>query len=190
MDSIMATEKINYIIQFFTDWHTGSGLSAGAEADAVVIKDTYGFPYIPGKTLKGLFVDAFLDFQSLEIEGFTKEAHKELFGNFDEKTGVTSPGSLFFSNASLPNKEKEAIGSDHSEFLYRTIASTAIDKETGVAKNTSLRTTEVCIPLTLKAYIDGANEKDVKILDQLTKYIRSLGANRNRGLGRCSIKLT
>lgn len=186
----MAQEKINYTIHFYTDWHAGSGLSAGAEADAVVIKDSNGFPYIPGKTLKGLFVDAFQDFQSLEIEGFSKEVHKALFGDLDDETGATSPGSLFFSNASLPQEEKIAIGSDHAEFLYRTIASTAIDSARGVAKNTSLRTTEVCIPLVLEAYIMGAKTSEKEILDQLAKYIRSLGANRNRGLGRCSIKLS
>lgn len=185
----MAQEKINYTIHFYTDWHAGSGLSAGAEADAVVIKDTDGFPYIPGKTLKGLLVDAFQDFQLLEIEGFSKDTQKTLFGDFDKQTGVTSPGTLFFSNATLPQDEKKAIGSDHAEFLYRTIASTAIDSATGVAKKTSLRTTEVCIPLELEAYIQGAKESDKEILNQLVKYIRSLGANRNRGLGRCSIKL-
>lgn len=186
----MAQEKINYTIQFYTDWHAGSGLSAGAEADAVVIKDSNGFPYIPGKTLKGLFVDAFQDFLLLELEGFSKDTQKALFGDFDEQTGVTSPGSLFFSNASLPQDEKEAIGADHAEFLYRTIASTAIDSATGVAKNTSLRTTEVCIPLELEAYIQGAEESEKKLLAQLASYIRSIGASRNRGLGRCSIKLT
>jgi CRISPR/Cas system CSM-associated protein Csm3 (group 7 of RAMP superfamily) len=186
----MAQDKINYTIHFYTDWHAGSGLSAGAEADAVVIKDSNGFPYIPGKTLKGLFVDAFRDFQLLEIEGFSKEVQKALFGDFDVDTGVTSPGSLFFSNASLPHEEKVAIGTDHAEFLYRTVAATAIDSLTGVAKNTSLRISEVCIPLVLEGYIQGVKLSDKEILVQLAKYIRSIGANRNRGLGRCSIKLS
>lgn len=186
----MAQEIINYTIDFYTDWHAGSGLSAGTEADAVVIKDADGFPYIPGKTLKGLFVDAFQDFLSIGIESFTRDAQRKLFGDLDEKTGVTSSGSLFFSNASLPSKEKESIGADHSEFLYRTITSTAIDSKTGVAKNTSLRTLEVCVPLTLEAYIQGAEKSDEKLLAQLASYIRSIGASRNRGLGRCSIKLT
>lgn len=190
MDLDMAQEKINYTINFYTDWHAGSGLSAGAEADAIVIKDTDGFPYIPGKTLKGLFVDAFNDFEMLEIQGFDEDTRKRLFGFVDEKNGITTPGMLFFSNASLPIDEKIAIGADHSEFLYRTIASTAIDAEKGVAKNTSLRVTEVCIPLSLNAYIQGVRENEQQILKQLAKYIRGLGANRNRGLGRCSIKLS
>jgi CRISPR/Cas system CSM-associated protein Csm3 (group 7 of RAMP superfamily) len=185
----MAQDKINFTISFLTDWHAGSGLSAGAEADAVVIKDRDGFPYIPGKTLKGLFVDSFQDFKGLGIEGFNDESFNRLFGYMNEDTKVTSPGSLFFSNVSLPKEEKSAIGKDHVDFLFRNISSTAIDSNTGVAKNSSLRVMEVCLPLSLEGYIQGATDSDRLLIDQLAKYIRNIGANRNRGLGRCSIKL-
>jgi hypothetical protein len=185
----MAQEKINYTITFLTDWHSGSGLSAGAEADAVVIKDRDGFPYIPGKTSKGLFVDAFQDFQDLEISGFDTDTFNRLFGYMVEQTKITFPGSLFFSNVSLPEEEKSAIGKDHVDFLFRNIASTAIESTTGIAKNSSLRVMEVCLPLSLEGYIQGATDSDRLLVDQLAKYIRNIGANRNRGLGRCSIKL-
>ena len=49
----MAT--LHYSITFHGDWHCGSGMAAGAELDALVIKDGRGLPYIPGKTIKGLF---------------------------------------------------------------------------------------------------------------------------------------
>lgn len=189
MDSDMEQEKIKYTISFLTDWHAGSGLTAGAEADAVVIKDSEGFPYIPGKTMKGLFVDAFKDFKSLSIEKFNDKNFNRLFGFMDEETKVTFSGSLFFSNLSLPQIEKSAIGQDHADYLYRNIASTAIDIQTGVAKNSSLRVMEVCIPLLLEGFIQGVNEDDRLLINQLAKYIRSIGANRNRGLGRCSIQL-
>lgn len=47
-------KDLNIKIEFFSPWHCGSGLSAGADADSLVIKDTNGLPYIPGKTIKGL----------------------------------------------------------------------------------------------------------------------------------------
>ena len=56
---IMNTETIRYTIEFYSDWHCGSGLASGAEADAVVIKDRDGLPYVPGKTIKGLVREAF-----------------------------------------------------------------------------------------------------------------------------------
>ena len=49
---------IKYEIEFFSNWHCGSGLAAGADVDALVIKDQEGLPYIPGRTLKGLLREA------------------------------------------------------------------------------------------------------------------------------------
>ena len=60
----------------------------------------------------------------------------------------------------------------------------------GVAKKYSLRQTEVVVPCTLHAqiqHIDPAYE--VLFCDALS-YIKRLGANRNRGLGRCSCTVT
>ena len=74
----METKKIEYTITFLSDWHAGSGLSSGAEADAVVIKDSNNLPYLPGKTIKGLVKDALLD-----------------LGNNSE----VIDGNIFFSNA-------------------------------------------------------------------------------------------
>ena len=45
---------ITYTIEFFSYWHCGSGLSAGADVDSLVIKDAIGMPFVPGKTIKGL----------------------------------------------------------------------------------------------------------------------------------------
>ncbi|EIM72571.1 hypothetical protein A3SI_19646 [Nitritalea halalkaliphila LW7] len=127
----MVQEKIKYTINFLTDWHAGSGLSGGAEADAVVIKDREGFPYVPGKTLKGLFVDAFCDFIALGIDGFTQEKKNELLGYYDPVLKRSFQGKLFFSNAELPQVERDAIDARHKYFLFRTISSTAIDSESG-----------------------------------------------------------
>lgn len=43
---------IKYKIEFFSNWHCGSGLAAGADVDALVVKDCNGLPYVPGKTIK------------------------------------------------------------------------------------------------------------------------------------------
>lgn len=185
----MVLDKIDYTVIFLTDWHAGSGLSSGAEADAVVIKDKDGFPFIPGKTMKGLFVDAYKDFMTLGIQGFDFDNFKNLFGYVDENTKSTFPGKLFFSNVSLPIEDIFAIGLDNVGYLYRNIASTSIDSTTGVAKLSSLRVKEVCIPISLDGFIHGEDLIERKLLERLIKYIRGIGANRNRGLGRCTIKI-
>ena len=58
-------KDLNIKIEFFSPWHCGSGLSAGADADSLVIKDTNGLPYIPGKTIKGLIREAVEDYAAL-----------------------------------------------------------------------------------------------------------------------------
>lgn len=52
---------IHYSIKFHTDWHCGSGLAAGADVDALVVKDKNRLPFIPGKTIKGLVREAMCD---------------------------------------------------------------------------------------------------------------------------------
>ena len=46
--------RIDYSIEFFSYWHCGSGLAAGADVDELAIKDGDGLPYVPGRTVKGL----------------------------------------------------------------------------------------------------------------------------------------
>lgn len=46
---------VEYKITFFSNWHCGSGLAAGADIDELVIKDKDKLPYVPGAPLKGCF---------------------------------------------------------------------------------------------------------------------------------------
>lgn len=173
---------INYTIKFFSDWHVGSGLDAGRNADALVIKTKNNLPMIPGKTIKGLFRDALMDLA--DIGRIEEDEIIEIFGSkSDAKT--TQEGSAFFSNATLPTAEVLAINANQlAPFLYRNLASTRINKS-GVAETGSLRSIEVCIPLQLEGYITLKNEGTSSKLEKAAKFIRYLGVQRNRGLGRC-----
>lgn len=181
-------ETLEYTIQILSDWHIGSGLDSATDTDALVLKDTDDIPYIPGKTIKGLFKDAMMDL----VEANQCEAsivHK-IFGEMksedkqtEEDSRISTAGTAFFSNATL--SEKAAILSNKlSNYLYRNIASTAIEKS-GIAKDKSLRVMEVCIPLTLKGEITKLDETQKEQLTIALKLIRHIGVNRNRGLGRC-----
>jgi CRISPR/Cas system CSM-associated protein Csm3 (group 7 of RAMP superfamily) len=187
MDLIMETKKIEYTITFLSDWHAGSGLSSGAEADAVVIKDSNNLPYLPGKTIKGLVKDALKDIGNINEETINLLMGYEIKDS-NNKTISTFPGTLFFSNAALEKQTEEEITKDMSHHLYRKIASTTID-ENGIAKSGSLRTMEVCIPIELEGYVDGIQENEIKQLEKAFKYTRHIGVNRNRGLGRCQFKI-
>ena len=54
----MTHKTITYQIEFFSYWHTSSGLSAGTSASLLVLRDEDNLPLIKGRTLKGLLRDA------------------------------------------------------------------------------------------------------------------------------------
>lgn len=177
--------NIVYCIEFHTDWHCGSGLAAGADVDALVVKDEKGMPFVPGKTIKGLVREAVE-----EIRGFQPKSTDDLndaFGFFDEDPLTAKKGSMFFKNAVLNPEEYDAIVSnDAARFMCRDIASTAIDKD-GIAMEHSLRKMEVVVPCTLYGKIlNVPNELADEIIEAM-KFIKRMGQNRNRGLGRCTI---
>ena len=181
-------KTIEYRIKFHSDWHCGSGLAAGADVDALVIKDKDGLPFVPGKTIKGLLREA--------VDVIAPEKGIDLFGT--EESGVETGfiSSLFFSNVVMLDEEREPIVKNKvSEYMYRTISSTAIN-DNGIAKDNSLRKIQVTVPCELKGEIivmtekSEEQEKELKdIFSKAFQYIKRLGVGRNRGLGRCTIEL-
>ncbi len=193
-------KDIHYQIEFFTEWHCGSGLAAGADVDALVVKDKSNLPFVPGKTIKGLVREAAEEILSLANQ---REDKKEIFclvfGNSEDRNNLDNTeemvskarqGVAFFTNAELPESQQTFINEKKlASFLYRSTSSTAIDSETGIAKEHSLRRMETTVPCVLEGRILNVPinfEKD--IVDALS-YIKRLGQNRNRGLGRCDIKI-
>lgn len=195
----MDTKKyidISYQVTMFTDWHCGSGLAAGADVDALVVKDSNGIPYIPGKTIKGLLREAIEDIMAFTSEYDDKRSLiKQTFGFFDGKTDGDDGradmirGTAHFSNAQLSEAERNAIAENHLQVhLLRTVASTALDSN-GLARKGSLRRMEVGVPCTLEGKITGVPEKLKDLFEKAMCYVKRLGQNRNRGLGRCKFSI-
>ena len=178
--------KIILTIEMHNYWHCGSGLAAGADMDALVIKDKDGLPYIPGKTIKGLIreaVDTLLQVDKQEVKEYDAT-----FGYFADKDSRLCAAS-YFKNATLSEEEaNQIIKSGLQRFLYTSIANTAIDTETETAKEHSLRKIEVSMPCTLHCEILDVPESMADILIRSIGLIKNLGVNRNRGLGRCTWK--
>ena len=96
-------QTIQYTITFHSDWHCGSGLAAGADVDALAIKDKDNLPFIPGKTLKGLIRQAVEELVSFGYGKVDKGLLEKTFGKLsddDEKANMKQ-GVAFFSNAEL-----------------------------------------------------------------------------------------
>lgn len=180
-------KDLNIKIKFFSPWHCGSGLSAGADADSLVIKDRDGLPFIPGKTLKGLIREATEDYVALK--GMTIDL-TEAFGKEATIEEYAPSGKLFFTNAELTDKEQQSIISNHAEdLLYYNKVAAAIDKETGITRDHSLRTIETTVPCELYAQIMHVDDHLADVIEHALGFIKRMGTGRNRGLGRCKITI-
>ncbi|MCL4481508.1 MAG: RAMP superfamily CRISPR-associated protein, partial [Bacteroidetes bacterium] len=184
-------ETIKYTIKFFSEWHAGSGLTSGSDLDALVIKDKKGLPYIPGRTLKGLIKEAAIEIETLvknednfikTVFGFSsKKPNDKTEENDPEEFGVTEKGECFFSNAKLSDKLYTAsVEKELAPFYYRSISSTAINGQSGVAEKHSLRRMQTTIPCVLEAEISNVNEEYKDQIEACFKWIKRLGQNRNR----------
>lgn len=183
-------------ITFLSYWHAGSGEGRGAAADALCLKDAAGLPYLPGKTIKGLLREAVhtcedagrLDTGTTDFlfgkAAVAASAEKKIIGE------ASVPGILRVSNANLPEREHQWLASPSGEgqrhALFEYFSATSID-EHGLALDKTLRTIELCLPVTLLASITGPDDdRWVEPIKTACVLIRSAGSHRNRGLGRCT----
>lgn len=183
-------------IEFTGYWHAGTGEAGAGDLDAVIIRDADGLPFLPGKSLKGLFCEAFCE---LIAAGDPSNGHApredallRLFGR-PGPDSLKNQGLLRFSNASIPPAERAALLHDKSaDGLTAVIASTAL--EHGLAEERSLRRVEVAIPMTLHFTItlrpspDAPSPDTVKTwLEDAAARIRMAGSHRHNGLGECKV---
>ena len=175
---------VKYKITFYSNWHCGSGLAAGADVDELVIKDRNGLPYVPGRTIKGLLSEA-----AMMLSQFTEvpqDSIKRLFGLSGGEGNLGSRSVVSFTNASLSADEQAVVITQKlAEHLYQPVASTAIDAN-GIA-NHSLRKVETTIPCVVYGQVLHVDECDIEVLLQTFQWVKRMGLGRNRGYGRCEI---
>jgi len=181
-------KNINYKITFYSYWHAGSGQTSGSDLDALVIKDKDGLPFIPGKTLKGLLKEAADKINDIkDVSG--SDFLKVVFGTenkADEERSVA--GGSHFSNAELNNElQMKVLSRELSSYFFKSVSSTSIEAD-GIAKPHSLRRMQVTVPLVLEASILNIDERYENEMIDCLKWIKRLGQNRNRGLGRCKFE--
>ena len=173
---------IKYEIEFFSHWHCGSGLAAGADVDALVIKDEDGLPYVPGRTVKGLLRDAATDL------GSDLSVINQIFGVSGDKENH-EVGASFVGNAVLPAAERAYIKEQNLQaYLFQSFSSTKIDED-GIAKDHSLRKIETVVPCKLEGEILNVPDGTEQMLENAMHFVKRMGTGRNRGYGRCKITI-
>jgi CRISPR/Cas system CSM-associated protein Csm3 (group 7 of RAMP superfamily) len=105
---------------------------------------------------------------------------------------------LHFSDARLDAQTLGALieGDIPPSVFFQSLASTAIERSTGTAKDASLRTIEVAIPMELffeitlfEAGQSFSSKEHSSYLSLLCGSIKSMGHKKTRGFGRCTIAL-
>lgn len=191
-------------IKLKSDLCAGSGEGLGSLIDTDICYDNFGLAYIPSKRLKGLIKEAFIEYS----DWAKNEANSEKFEKISrELFGVENSNNscnLKIDNAYLENTDliedeipkiedryqkyvsKQRIINLNTDIRYQT----AIEQETGVAKENSLRSIRVLNSgETFVASIECETEEEVEILNKCVKLVTHIGNNRTRGLGEVECKL-
>ncbi len=189
---------IKVVAEFQTYWQISTGRGAGHFMDAVIDQDVNGLPYVSGKTLKGLFRSA-----TEKIEAWQPESQPVtdlLFGSVTQQARrhETQAGCLSFSNLQLSGIEIEQLNQHPhlKRMLTQSVSNTQIDVLSGVAKDKSLRTQQVAVPLTLEGEITLSEQASLsmaeafKTLERAAVFVTHVGAKKSRGYGQVKITLT
>lgn len=200
------SKEIQLRFELLSYWQAGTGRGAAAVADSVVVTDEQGLPYLPGKSVKGLLrqamttaaeagaIDPTRVVRWFGSEIPTDSADEDREQQLEASRYTTRPGELWFGSAMLPadwrrwsrhgaRDEVRAV----TDELVTYVASTAIDAQ-GVARNKTLRASQVAVPLTLYATVQGpASGEWVKDLEIAQPLLRCLGTRRHRGYGRVRV---
>ena len=180
-------------ITFLSDWHISSGIGDGFLVDAVLNRDSDGFPFIPGRSLRGALrhgahMLGVCREDLRQAETFFWEAPKKF-----NRLGLLRVSSAHFA----ADLKQQLTGHGNKKQLIGDLAvlrsGTALTEE-GVSKKGSLHTIE-CGLQGLELYATLAVDSSSEITDAwLESYfkavcamVKSLGADRSRGLGRCQI---
>ena len=144
-------------IKLKSDLCAGSGEGLGSLIDTDICYDNFGLAYIPSKRLKGLIKEAFVEYS----DWAKNEANSEMFERISKELfGVENSNNscnLKIDNAYLENADliedeipkiedryqkyvsKQRIINLNTDIRYQT----AVEQETGVAKENSLRSIRV-----------------------------------------------
>lgn len=183
-------------IELLSDLCTYSGDTYNSMVDTDVVYDEHGIPYIPAKRIKGCIREAAMEMADLWI-GTDKVI--EIFGKEGNQNSAFSLSNAYIENhdqvvEALEKCSCTGLKSPQNvlnRYTYMRIQ-TAINSETGVAKDTSLRRIRVVKKgLTFVADCNWIKEVSApEILGQAVSLVKHMGMTRTRGLGLVKMELS
>ena len=185
-------------VTFLSDWHISSGLGDSYRADAVLMRDADGFPYIPGRALKGALREGARRLGQCRED--LRKAEFFFWGSRSDDPDANISGRLRVSAATLPASLKQQLaGLPDAKILQDDLTilhwQTALAPE-GIVQPGSLRTTECAIAgLELEAELTAfpspqTDENWVRsYFAAVCAAVKSIGGKRSRGFGQCKVSV-
>ena len=185
-------------LKLLSDTTFGRGDGVAGLIDQEVEHDPYGFPYLRGRTLKGLLseeCDNLMAVLSNHQQDWEQVACK-LFGTLGSTLGTI--GAVHVGDACLPKDLREAVAfqiedgtltkTEVLDSLTIIRRQTAINSESGIADEGSLRSFRVvlrdlCFTADL-IFEKMPSDEIMSLLAVSCLALRRLGSGRNRGRGR------
>lgn len=192
-------------ITFLSDWHVGQGSGRPGAIDRLVRRDADGLPYVPARTLLGVWRDSAESLAAaLDLCGATTAwttLVSQLFGDQPALRGATrcEPGRIRLTPARvLPEALRQALANPAlRDGLTFTSPSVRVDPKTGAAEDDKLYFTELCPAgatlraeaelLSLAELEEGAIE--LLFLAASAEGVRAIGGKRRRGRGACRVRV-
>lgn len=183
--------------------------TADINVDTDIIMDEWGLPFIPAKRFRGVLYESALEVIEI-LEGIkestyvTKSNLNSIFNQSENESAtylmiddfkISGYESIIKEIRGLHVLYPNLINKNTIREVFTSIRyQTAIDEETGVAKQGSLRNMRVVdkLPLTFEGDIHIKNGEDMHqdIIALALQNLSSIGYKRNRGYGRiiCTIE--
>jgi hypothetical protein len=190
--------KYKLKIKLLSDTTFGRGDGVAGIIDQEVEHDSYGLPYLRGRTLKGLLSEECdnLIHTLTDNQKYWRDLTCKLFGI--SGSGLNIMAAVHIGDARLPSDLQQAVAHAiqennlTSQQILSSLTSirkqTAISAETGVAEAKSLRSARVVIrdldfTSDLLFETETVEEDMLTLLAVSTLSLRHLGSGRNRGRG-------
>ncbi|MCI9599823.1 MAG: hypothetical protein HFI17_04860 [Lachnospiraceae bacterium] len=185
-------ERYQLKIELQSDLCVSDGGVYNSLIDTDICYDTYGFPYIPAKRLKGCLREC-----AQELNDWGKEIPiRKIFGDKGSLAGSLRLGNACIEHIDVYKAEVERLLPSSvvcrqnviSHFTY-TRTQTRLNEETGIAEDGSLRTTRV-VKKGQRFCAEVLLETDYRQdLEMCCAVLKHMGISRTRGLGEVSVTL-
>lgn len=196
-------------VKFLSDWHIGIGAGVPGDVDKLVARDRDDLPYVPARSLLGMWRDAAEDL----AWGLDKAARgnwlvlvEALFGSEPHREDRSRPENaptrarISITDARLPEALRTELKKskrlrDATTFVAPSVS---IDENTGAAADNKLFFTELArVGLTVEAdaSVDwsGVSDADRAVAEVFLRVaaagIRVIGGKRRRGKGQCKVRI-